>query len=79
MMHNRYLVTSKAMSHKMISKVIEHYSLYINDDVQAIIAEMVQGWIKEVNNFFGRASHMERLGESYTQYTVLCETNLYSS
>jgi hypothetical protein len=41
---------------------------HINDDVQykAIIAYMVQGWIREVDRSFARASCGERLGESYT-------------
>ena len=39
---------------------------YINDDVQAITADMVQGWIREVSRNFGRASREERLGQSYT-------------
>ena len=57
------------MSDKMISKIIKHYSLYIYDDTQAIIVDMVQGWIREVNINFGRASHMERLGDSCTRCT----------
>ena len=51
----------------------------INDDVWKIIAHMVQGWIREVNQIFGRASCGEWLGESYTWCVVLCETKLYTS
>jgi hypothetical protein len=38
----------------------------INDDEQAIIANMVQGWIREVNQMLGRTSYGEKLGKSYT-------------
>ena len=38
---------------------------YFNDDAHAIVVDMVQGWIREVNQCFGRASRGERLGESY--------------
>ena len=39
---------------------------HINDDVQAFSINMVQGWIRVVNQIFGRSSCGERLGESYT-------------
>jgi hypothetical protein len=35
------------------------------NDVQTIIGGMVQGWIREVKQDFGRDSRGERLGESY--------------
>ena len=53
--------------------------LHINDDVQAITANMIQGWISEVNRNFGKASRGEQLGESYTWCTVRCEIKLYNS
>ena len=39
---------------------------HINNDVQSITVDMVQGWIREVSCIFGRPSRGERLGESYT-------------
>ena len=51
----------------------------INDDVQAIIVDMVHGWIRGVNQNFSRASHRERLGESYTWCSVLLEIKLWNS
>jgi hypothetical protein len=39
---------------------------HINDDAQALIADMAQGWIKEVTLNFVGASHEEQIGESYT-------------
>jgi hypothetical protein len=59
MLENEYLDTSKVMSDGMIPIIIEHYSFTLNDDVQAIITDMVQDWIREVNRYFGRASHGE--------------------
>jgi hypothetical protein len=43
------------------------------------IHDDVQGWIREANQKFGRASHGECLGESYTQCTILCERKVYNS
>ena len=56
-----------------MSKLCTNYSMtvgHINDDVKAIIANMIQGWIREVSQNFGGTSRGGRLGESYTCYTV---------
>ena len=46
--------------------------LHINDDVQVIIADMVQDWIREVNRYFGRASHGGAIRRIiYTMYRPL--------
>lgn len=37
-----------------------------------LIYTFIQGWIREVNQYFGRACCGERLGESYTWCTGLC-------
>ena len=47
--------------------------------VQAITVDMVRGWIREVNQNFGRASHGEQLGESYAWCTILWETKSYTT
>jgi hypothetical protein len=62
---------SIAMFDGMISKITQHGR--INDDARAITANMIQGWIREINQNFGRPSHGERLGESYTRCTAHCE------
>jgi len=58
-----------------------HWTLlgHINDDVQAINAYMVQGWIRDVNPNFDRASHGEQLRESYTWCIMFCEIKLCNS
>ena len=52
---------------------------HINDNIQEIIADMVQGWRREVNQKFSRASCGDELRESHTCCTVLCEIRLYNS
>ena len=39
---------------------------HIHDEVQAIAINMVQSWLREVNQKFDRASRRDLLGESYT-------------
>ena len=69
MLHNGHLDASKAMYDGMISKIIKH----INDDVQTITTHIIQGWIREVNWNFDKASRGEQLGEFYTWYSVVYE------
>ena len=52
---------------------------HINDVIQAMTIGMVQGWIREVDQNFDRASHREWLGECYAWCTVLSEVKLYNS
>ena len=61
MLQNGYLDTPKAMPNKMISKIIEHDQVTLNDDVQTVMTNMVQGWIREVNRNFGREKDQENL------------------
>ena len=49
---------------------------HITEDVQAITAYMVQGWIWEVNQSFGRVGHGEQLGESYTRCIIVCQNKV---
>jgi hypothetical protein len=66
-------------SHGIISKMIKHYYVTLTMMYKAIIAYTVQGWTREVDRSFARASCGERLGESYTWCTVLCEIKSYNS
>ena len=55
-------------SHVRHNDLQNHQTLigHILHDVQSVSADMVQGWIREVNRNFGKASRGKRLGESYT-------------
>lgn len=55
-------------SHVQWNDLQNHGTLlgHINHHVQAINTNMVQGWIREVNQNFDRANYGKRLGESYT-------------
>ena len=55
-------------SHVQREDLQNHRTLlgHINDVIQAVIANMLQDQIREVDRNFGRASHGERLGESCT-------------
>ena len=55
--------------------------LDIDDDIQAITTNIVQGWLREVNVNFGRVGRKEWL-KNYYYYiwcTVLCKIKLYNS
>ena len=55
-------------SHVRQNDLQNHETLlgHTSHDVQSIISDMAQGWIREVNHNFGRASRKKRLGGSYT-------------
>jgi hypothetical protein len=65
-LYNKYLDTSK--SHIRHNDLQSHQTLlgHINDDVQTITANMVQGWIREVNQNLDKIGCEEHLEESYT-------------
>ena len=37
------------------------------------VGDMIQGWIREVNQIYGTTSHGKRLGESSTWCTIFCK------
>ena len=58
-------------SHTRWNDLQNHQTLlgHINHDVQVMVVDMVQGWIRDVNWNFGTTSCGEWLGESYTWWS----------
>jgi len=46
---------------------------HINNGIQAITPEMMQGWIREVSRNFARANRGEPLGQYYNNHDLADE------
>lgn len=71
-------VFSSIKRHVRLQDLSDRESLngYINNGIQVITSEMMQGWIREVSRNFAKANRGEPLGQYYNNYDFAGEEEM---